>query len=520
MISPAAIPRPQPARQPGPRRLAWLAPSFSDGFLAGLFAWLFLAGPYGWKGLLMDGDTGWHIRAGQYILAHRSVPSIDLFSFSRPGASWFAWEWLSDVLFAALYSWNGLKSIVLLAAALILALAALLLFAQLRRGVNPLLALAFTLLAVTSASVHFLARPHLFTLLLMTVALGMIESDRRHPSARIWLLVPLTALWTNLHGGVFALFPVLAVLCAGSALEWRLGRLPFPAVLRAAGLTLACAAATLLNPYGWRLHRHVWEYLQSGWIQSAVQEFEAPSFRAANERYFEFLLLLSLAAAGWMLFRSRLVEPLLLVVFAHFALSSARHIPLFAAAACLIVPPELDRLWVEASVRLPRSSVLSILRRVGADLRPDFARLSPWLPLLLVVLLAGLPPKTFPADFPSEAFPVNMVNRHAALFGSRRLLSSDQWGDYLIYRFYPSQKVFFDGRSDFYGELLGRDYVRLMNVDFRWSALLAQYRFDSALLPASWPLASLLKRDPRWRLIDDDGQALLFLLQDPPGRPK
>ena len=54
----------------------------------------------GARTLLGDGDTGWHIRTGEWILAHHRVPQVDMFSFSRPGAPWFAWEWLWDVLFA------------------------------------------------------------------------------------------------------------------------------------------------------------------------------------------------------------------------------------------------------------------------------------------------------------------------------------------------------------------------------------------------------------------------------------
>jgi len=93
-------------------------PSHADWLFAALIVWLFVAGS-GWQVLLADGDTGWHIRAGEYILAHREVPHADLFSFTRPGAPWCAWEWLSDVLFALAHRAAGLKGVVLLAGAVI-----------------------------------------------------------------------------------------------------------------------------------------------------------------------------------------------------------------------------------------------------------------------------------------------------------------------------------------------------------------------------------------------------------------
>src|ERR1035438_10726049 len=51
--------------------------------------------------LLSDCDTGWHIRTGDWIVANHLIPTHDVFSFSKPGGIWFAWEWLTDVVFAA-----------------------------------------------------------------------------------------------------------------------------------------------------------------------------------------------------------------------------------------------------------------------------------------------------------------------------------------------------------------------------------------------------------------------------------
>src|SRR5258708_13785851 len=82
----------------------WLLPGFSDCLFLAVLFWLFASGSGGWSGLLADGDTGWHIRTGQWILENHSVPHTDLFSFSKAGQPWFAWEWLSDVVFAFLHA--------------------------------------------------------------------------------------------------------------------------------------------------------------------------------------------------------------------------------------------------------------------------------------------------------------------------------------------------------------------------------------------------------------------------------
>ncbi len=132
------------------------------------------------------------------------------------------------------------------------------------RGVHLLWAMVVSLLGVGAASIHFLARPHLFTLLFLSIAVWMIELDRKQSSAesarRIWLLVPLTVVWTNLHGGFLALIAVLGLTAVGLAVEaigGKPGRGDFRNAVRYAALAAACAAASLINPYGYHLHMHV-----------------------------------------------------------------------------------------------------------------------------------------------------------------------------------------------------------------------------------------------------------------------
>src|ERR1051325_333708 len=79
--------------------MRWLMPSFSDVLMIAIVAVMFMRAA-GWSTLLGDGDTGWHIRTGEYILKTFSVPHQDLFSFTKAGEPWFAWEWLTDIAWA------------------------------------------------------------------------------------------------------------------------------------------------------------------------------------------------------------------------------------------------------------------------------------------------------------------------------------------------------------------------------------------------------------------------------------
>jgi len=487
-----------------------LIPSFSDCVFIALLAWLFVCGAYGWKALLMDADTGWHIRTGQYILEHHAVPKQDLFSFSRPGAAWFAWEWLSDVLFAVLFGAGGLKAIVLWAGVVITACATIILRYSIWRGANPLLATVTTLLAVGSSSMHFLARPHLFTLILFPVSIWMIEADRRKPSRWIWILIPLGAVWINLHGGYFLFLAILALLAAGTFIEeWQAGRRWIRSG-RYLVLFAGCAAASLVNPYGIALHAHVFEYLRSDWIRNLIQEFQAPTFRTEGQLQLEALLLMGLVVTGLLLQRKQVTHALWLVFLAHSSLISVRHAPIYAAVAAPLIAESASGWWRSWAGSQRRTSVARIVHQVGEDLIPAFGRATFWPAAVVLTLALVNAPVKWPTDFPSEAFPTAMVGQNAQMLQSGRVLTTDQWADYLIYRFYPRQRVFVDGRSDFYGETLGNEYLHLLQGAYDWRGILRRHGFEVALLPANWPLAEILKLDQDWQVVQHDSQAILF----------
>jgi hypothetical protein len=492
-----------------------LAPTFSDCLFLALLGWLFVSGS-GWQVLLADGDTGWHVRTGEYILEHGRVPVSDIFSFTRPGETWFAWEWLSDVIFAVLFRSSGLKGIVLLSGVLAATGLTIVYRHSLWRGTAGALALVLTLAAASASTIHFLARPHLFSFVLLPACLWLIDRDLKAPTRAVWLLVPVSALWTNLHGGFLALVAAAGLCAAGHACSgWGFGRSlsDRPVARRYGLLTLLVSAATFANPFGYHLHAHIGGYLRSGWIREAVEEFQSPQFRSESMLQFEFLLFAGVCSAAALARRGRWYPALLILFWAHASLGSVRHVPLYALAAVPLIASEATRLARAVSSGFARGTLAATFRDIGFELGIGGRGSSLWPAVAVAVLALASPAAWWPDDFPALKFPVRMIARHAARFAATpapRVLTTDQWGDYLIYRFYPRQRVFIDGRSDFYGPVIGKQYVRLLNAQFEWRGLIERFGFDLALIPPSWPLSELLKNDPGWRLIGDDGQVLLF----------
>ena len=504
--------------------IARFLPSLTD--IAFLMPLIFLfVKLHGARTLLGDGDTGWHVRTGEWILAHGQVPRTDMFSFSRPGAPWFAWEWLWDVLFALLHQRWGLPAVVLVSLIVICATNAALFRLVRRKCNNGLVAIAVTLLATGGCAIHWLARPHLFTLLFFTLTLHITERASEGRVKLLAWLVPLTLLWTNMHGGFFVVFLVLACYMGSdllnAAIEQDSGRRG--EFLRATKPWLltgaACFAATFINPYGWQLHKHIFQYITDPYELQHITEFQSMNFHSPVVVYFEPLMIMAILTALWDAKNRRFADVLLSLGWLHLALIAQRNLPVFSIAAAPLVARGvvvlIDRArvaplagWIRRAAAWCETSCLSVEEtdRIGRV----------YLASALPVMLAGallLAPKPAHARFTSTFDPESFPERALPLLlgpETRHVFAEDQWGDYLIYHLYPKKQVFIDGRSDFYGDEFGNRYLDLLNVKYDWEKTLDKYAIDTIVISPKFALASTLKISRDWRVVYDDGTSVVL----------
>jgi len=505
-----------------------MLPSLTDfAFLMPIF---FLFGRMnGLKTLLSDCDTGWHIRTGEWILAHHGVPTHDIFSYSKPDGAWYAWEWLTDIIWAFLNNHGGLATVATVGM-LLIAFTFTLLFRLVRRNSNALVAIVVTMSAAVASSVHWLARPHLFTLVFLVLFYGALENVR-HGKTRFrgipyLVILPFaTILWTNLHGGFFVGIVMIGTYGMGEALKLifapDLGD-QRKIVMRTAEkyilCAFACLAGSLVNPYTWHLHQHVVEYLSDPYQSQHIMEFLSVSFHHPLAIFFEGMLLLSALAAFSAASKGSFTEPLLLLMWGHAALLSTRNIPIFMIIAAPQAAAVIE-LWLQ---RLPELQVAAWLRRAGVKFNQVAASMTEtdtigrWHPIsmagalgVIALLYAPHPPEKFRPEFDPKSFPVAAVQK-MHLDPSQRIFTFDQWGDYLIYRLYPQTKVFMDGRSDYYGSAFNQKYLDVITLNYGWESTLSRFGVDTVLMPPGSPLAGALKESARWRVVYDDGIAVVF----------
>lgn len=491
-----------------------LTPSLSDLFFLFITAWMFLVTPVGWQRLLIDADAALHTRIGKIILATGAVPQTDPFSFSKPGEAWYAFEWLSETLFALAHNAAGLKGLTFLAGMLISLYFTVLFKHAIWKGASGLMAIVVTLMAVTATSIHFHARPHLFTQLLLAAALWLLDNHRKNGGRLLWLLVPISVIWVNLHGGVFLFFALLFLRFAGCVAEawfWPELRAPRRAeAIQLAVLGVACGLASLANPYGVHMHLHIVETLRSSWILSNVAEFKSPSFR--SEEYYDFMILLFI---GMMciprLIRDRkIVEPLGILFLGYASLTSLRHLTMYVLFTAPIISVMLSEWWAMVAAGKRKASLVGLLDDISRQLSTKSAGTSLFIPACIAVL-AIVPGLAWPVEFPEGGtIAVKLIERNADLFATSRVFASDQTADYLIYRNYPKQRVFMDSRHNYYGEKIGNEFFQISNGTGKWKELLDSYRINLILAGSDTSLASLLTQSGQWKKIDHDEKSTLW----------
>ncbi len=508
-----------------PSRLIHFLPSLTD--VVFLLPVLLLYGTFnGPSFMLGDGDTGWHLRTGEWILANRRVPTTDLFSFTMPGRPWFAWEWLWDLGFGWLHTRFGMAAVTLASLFIIATTFALVYRLAFKKSGNPLVAAGVVSLAVVASSIHWLARPHLVTLL-FTVLFGLILERCRTGSGRcLWALPFLMVLWTNLHGGFFVGLILIGTYAAGEICSWVLEK---EVIIRQAALerakqyvlcALGCAAATLVNPYGFHLHAHIGRYLTERYHLDRIQEFQSLSFHHPIGPVVAALLMFGTMSAFWHLTRKRCAEPLLLLGWSWLALVATRNIPIYGVVASPLIASALaemlGRLGAATDVSGWAKSSARRLHRLASDMA---ALEAPWrlhlasLGVFTVLIFASFRPaslKLLRSDWDAQRFPVRAFNELPTPVSAHRIFTTDTWGGYLIYRSYPDIRVFVDGRSDFYGPQFGENWGRIFSAGYDWQSQLNKFGVDTVLLPVNASVVGALKESRRWRPVYDDGVAIVF----------
>lgn len=453
-----------------------------------------------------DSDLGRNLTVGNYILTSHHVPTTDLLSFTRAGESRPPYEWLADVVFALAYRLLNLDGVVLLSSLVIAAAFAFVYSDAVHRSAAPILALVVTIWAALASSLHWLARPHVFSFLFFAIWVAMLDRLRRGEQQPIWQFPLLMLVWANTHGGFLFGFLAFAAYAAGWLFDfWRkqsdvqLGK----SLLIVGGSSLI---TSVLTPDLWGNWTATLNNRSSFVLSRTV---ETMPLNLASFNAWPFLGLFALAIGLMILNRKRFVAAhgLLLAGFALMSFLMARNVPFFvisAAPICsFLLAPSTSKLslWVKLEdgfSAIDHSlygifwSVLSVMIAVA----------------LFFYHLQGTGKTVFHWD--PSVLPVSATSWLIQNPQPGHMFNDLNWGGYLILRVWPGQQVFVDSQTDFYGEPFLRQYVAILAGAPGWDAELRQYGVDWLLIPPSSPLADLARQSPRWKIAYQDSTAIIL----------
>jgi hypothetical protein len=327
----------------------------------------------------------------------------------------------------------------------------------------------------------------------------ILERSERRPRL-LWWTLPLTLLWVNLHASFALGLALSAMFIAGGFIERALGysQSRAPRLRTAVFILLLDLLIVPLNPNGLRMFSYPVETLRSSAMQSYIAEWASPNFHHAE--YWPFLLVVlgMFAALSWSRLELRPRDLLLLLVSLYAGLCSIRMTPLFILIAIPLICRRLgDLAGSSRSSRPPAAS---------------HAWLNGTL-VLAMALFAGIhvaqvirqQPETEMQHFPARA--VAFLQAHPP---AGPVFNHYDWGGYLIWRLYPSTRVFIDGRADLYGQQLLDQFAAAYQFKGAWQPTLQRWKIETVLIPTSSALATGLRNSPGWTVAYEDSQAVLL----------
>ena len=464
-----------------------------------------------------DPDLWGHVKFGQDILQSGKIVDRDPYSYLTSGQVWINHEWLSEAIFAAIFSLGGSTALILMKTSLTLLTLGLVYGYLIRHGLSALrggILLMFALLLISQGVL--VIRPQIFTYLLFVVTLLLLDQADRGWLGWLWGIPIVFALWANVHGGFLSGLAIVIVWSfarTGTAFyrATRYGTRITPADVAFIGTALAAVIATFLNPYGVMLFQFL---IHPGtFSRPDITEWQPTNFMSPYGVV--YITLLTLAVAGCFQSRKeRSPGPIaVLCCMAFVPLLAYRHGPLFGLAIPLLAGEHIGDAWnrwssnTKSNVEEMRETSAQVcLAGLGFAVASVVLYLS--LPFINCIRIDPVRAISFPARA------VSVLDKSGA---EGNLAIPFDWGEYAIWHLSPRFKVSLDGRR----ETIYSEEIRHENLNFAfgtgdWDKLIRDRDTDLALVQTKFAAFNLMKLAPGWVLVYEDAISAIFAKQDSP----
>ena len=464
-----------------------------------------------------DPDLWRHLLIGKAILSSGHIPSYDTYSYTVAGFPTRNHEWLSEVIFALAYGWCGvlgLKLIKLTCATIALvALAA----GLARTAASARIQRTLLVLTAAGLTTQMQFRPQLFTFAMLSVVMAVLAAEVYGDGAPVWPLVPMFALWANLHGGFSTGLGALGIAAVVlTAQELHAGTRPHRG-RRIGLLTILAACATLVNPLGigiWTNVLHsvtdpLLRLIMNDWVP--LPKMMLYLWHNSSMQLLQVVLALGLFGA---FLCSIVIAPTLddapLMAVAMVFVGAAFYMMRNVALGVIAVAIPLAHHLALALAKRARSDAES--PGAGTELSPALIAIV----IALVVVSGGLLSPRLPTWEPVPAGALEFM-KNRGLQGN--ILNQFEWGDYIVWH-QPQNRIFVDVRAELlYPDAVMREYAEFYYDMPGARRALGAYPTDYVLIKSETGGARVVESDPAWKIIYRDDVATLYAPASSPIAP-
>jgi len=467
-----------------------------------------------------DYDVWWHLKCGEMLVRRGYIPRNEIFSFTAAGRPWVDGYLPSQALLYLAYWIGNAGGICVLGALLVtgcfgIALAISRSGAQ-SRDIGFGAAIAVSLPAIYLTRVAMMPRPALLTPIFSLVALWLLEDHRLKGGKRVYWLLPLTTLWANCHPAFPLGFVITGAYLAGALLDSILKKSGLAAPpIRKLILLLGCQfLATLVNPYGHRIYYSAFAFASNPQLGKVIMEWmpllAEPKEPAGIVPCVLALMAFWLAAALWGGGRVRIEYVLLFTFFTASTFYGRRNLVLFGPLSIPLIS------WVIAAGKPSVSGkVREILIKSGAALITATGLFFIWFAGTNRLYLATDSFRATGLGLQDAMFPKSAIDLLEKEHIEGQLLHSYGLGGYLIFRLYPKQRVFIDGRMYPYPYDVFLEEENAFHSEQVFETVRARHDIRCVLLTtypqSSWATIYAFISSSRWATVAADGTGILLL---------
>jgi hypothetical protein len=453
-----------------------------------------------------DADMWWHLRAGQVMWESKRILLTDTFSYTRFGQPWVNAFWVSEIVFYLTYKLGGYFSLTLLVA---LIGAATFYFLYRRMEGNKFINAFIIILATLTAAPIWSPRPQIFSFFILALLDRWLNQIQKNNNQRsLWILIPVFAIWANIHGGWIWGFLLLAADIVGIALnnlskEKRIVNENWKFLSHLIFWSLIAGLAIGLNPNG----ISIWQLpFTTANVSMQIQEWASPDFHQMEFQPLLWMLFFLIATAVLARPKTNWTSLLKIIGFAYLTFVSQRNIAPFAIIAAPTLAEwansAIENIKADLSIHVEKESAPLFLEKTNAVMNT----------ILLVVIGLTALGRAYLVSSPAEvnkSVPVEAVEWLKENQVSGHLFNSYNWGGYLTWSL-PQSPVFIDGRADLYGNELINDWWNVVDGTPQGFAILDQWKVQTILLEPTWPIIKLLP-SAGWREVYQDNMAVIFI---------